>query len=59
MTLYEKIKNKSPEELAKMISEHIDCGSCETMNHGRPCDYECCPDFWLKRLNTEVPDAEA
>lgn len=58
MTMYEKIINKSPEELAKTISDYIDCCCCEIMHYGRPCDSDCCPDFWLKWLNTEASDAE-
>ena len=47
------IRAKSDEELAKVISENIDCGCCETINHGRPCDYTCCIDFWLQWLGEE------
>lgn len=57
MTLYEKIKNKSPEELAEYFSQKFICP--DKFEQYRPSRCTDCRQCWLDFLNTEVPDAEA
>lgn len=56
LTNYDRIISKTPEELATLISENIDCGVCENVFGLRPCSERCCPDFWLDWLKQEVSD---
>ena len=56
VTNYDRIISKSPEELATLISENIDCGVCENVFGLRPCSERCCPDFWLDWLKQEATD---
>ncbi len=53
ITNYDRIVSKSPEELAMLISENIDCGVCENVFGLRPCSERCCTDFWLDWLKQE------
>lgn len=57
MTMYERIQNKSPEELAEYFNQKFICpDKFEQYRPGRCTD---CRQCWLDFLNTEVPDAEA
>ena len=56
-TNYDSIISKTPEELATLISESIDCGVCEEMHGFRMCDavpYKSCEDCWLDWLKQEA-----
>ena len=53
-TNYDRIISKTPENLATLISENIDCGVCENVFGLRPCSERCCPDFWLDWLRQEA-----
>lgn len=57
ITNYDRITSKPPEELAKWISETIDCGVCEVMHGFRMCDAapcETCEDCWAGWLKQEA-----
>lgn len=53
-TNYDRIISKTPEELAVLISENIDCGVCENVFGLQPCGEKCCPDFWLYWLQQDA-----
>ena len=55
VTNYDRIISKTPEELATLVSENIDCGVCENVFGLRPCRERCCPDLWLDWLRQEAP----
>ena len=58
-TNYDRIISKTPEDLAVLISESIDCGVCEEMHGFRMCDavpYKSCEDCWLDWLKKEAAD---
>lgn len=55
-TNYDSIVSKSPENLAVLISENIDCGVCENMFGLRPCSERCCLDFWFDWLKQDVQE---
>ena len=59
ITNYDRIISKTPEELAVLISESIDCGVCKEMHGFRMCDvaqYKSCEDCWLDWLKKEADD---
>ena len=57
MTNYDRLVGKTPEELAVLISESIDCGVCEEMHGFRMCDAapdKACEDCWCGWLRQEA-----
>lgn len=56
LTNYDRIVSKTPEELATLISDNIDCGVCENVFGLRPCSKSdrCSPDVWIDWLKQEA-----